>query len=219
MPRRYNRDRRDEAVAATRRRIVKAIVDLHAEQGAQNTSYAMIAARADVAVPTVYKHFPNLTEMFNACVGHVTAQAPPLGPEIFTGLSDAASRLDALVRAIAARYRFLTPWLRWTMYEAPLIPELAVHHRRALEQRKQLIATALTPAFESEPLPALVGLIDALLDFRTWHALTEEHHLTDADAATMLSDAVRLLLERHARAAPGLPPARPHSPAAKGNLP
>ena len=59
-PRRYDRRRRDEAMAAVRARIVDAVVELHAEIGPSRTTYAMIAQKADVAIPTVYKHFPTL---------------------------------------------------------------------------------------------------------------------------------------------------------------
>src|SRR5690606_1335960 len=121
MPRRYDRRNRDAAKARTRERIVAAIVELHAERGARNTSYADIAARADVAIPTVYKHFPSLEVLFNACVGHVSERAPPLGPDLFDGLPGARDRLTALVKAIAARHRYFAPWQRWP---ADDIPEL-----------------------------------------------------------------------------------------------
>src|SRR5262245_60933171 len=129
MPRRYDRGGRDAAMARTRGRIVDAVVALHAERGACDTSYADIAARADVAVPTVYKHLPNLTALFDACVGHVVERAPPLTPQIFDGLSG-ADRIAALAKALTAQHRYFSPWLRWSMHEAPLIPELGVHQRR-----------------------------------------------------------------------------------------
>ncbi|HEX2117376.1 MAG TPA: helix-turn-helix domain-containing protein, partial [Alphaproteobacteria bacterium] len=102
MPRAYNRGRRDAAMARTRTRIVDAVVSLHAERGARDTSYADIAQRADVAIPTVYKHFPSLGHVFEACVGHVSERAPPLGPDVFDRLATAPERLAALAKAIAA---------------------------------------------------------------------------------------------------------------------
>jgi AcrR family transcriptional regulator len=196
MPRRYDRTRRDEATAATRRRIVDAIVALHAERGASDTTYAMIAERADVAIPTVYKHFPNLAIIFEACVGHVTAKAPAVGPEIFDGLSDVSTRLAALIRALFARHRFMAPWLRWSDQDASVPPELAVHHTRARAAQRQLVEAALAPL---DPPPApLVALIDVLVSFRTWRMLTADHGLTQDQAVDAVTQCARAALTSYA---------------------
>jgi AcrR family transcriptional regulator len=192
-------------MARTRNQIVEAVVALHAERGARDTSYAMIAERADVAVPTVYKHFPSLTELFAACVGHVGGRAPPLGPDVFADAPDAPAQLEALARAIVTRHRYFAPWLRWTAHEAHFIPELAVHHRRADEARRALIAQAVAPAYNAAPPPALLGLLDSLFDYRTWQTLTRNHGLSDEEAAAAIANAGRDLLAGHADAstAPG----------------
>ena len=98
-PRRYRSDRRKAAAQETRRRIVRATVDLHAENGVTATTYAMIARRADVAVPTVYNHFPALGDLLGACTGDVAAGAPTLGSRIYDGAPVVEARLQALVRA------------------------------------------------------------------------------------------------------------------------
>ena len=190
MPRAYKREGRDAAMARTRARIVDAVVALHAERGARDTSYADIAARADVAIPTVYKHFPSLEALFEACVGHVSEKAPPLRPELFASPS-AADRLGALARALALRHRHFEPWLRWSGH-AP--PELAVHHRRAAETLRAAIRRAVAPAFPGEPPPALIGVLAAILDFRAWQTLTAELGVDDADAADALANAATLVL-------------------------
>jgi AcrR family transcriptional regulator len=201
MPRQYNRRSRDAAMARTRARIVEAVVGLHAERGAHDTSYVDIAKRADVAVPTVYKHFPSLEVLFNACVGHVGERAPPLGPDLFEGLSTAPERLAALARAMTARHRYFQPWLRWSVHQAAP-PELAVHHRRADEARRAIITLATAPAFAGAPPPALIGLLAALLDFRTWHGLVTEQGLTEAAAADAIADAACRILDGYAESSP-----------------
>jgi len=194
MPRRYNRSARDAAMARTRARIVDAIVALHAERGARNTSYADIATRADVAIPTVYKHFPSLELMFDACIGHVSGRAPPLGPELFASLTDPAERLTALAKAIAARHRYFAPWQRWSVHEASLIPELAVHQRRMDEAQRAIITQAIAPGFKDEPPPALIGVLASLLDFRGWQTLTAQYGLSESAAAEAIANAARLIL-------------------------
>lgn len=197
MPRRYNRSGRDAAMARTRARIIDAVVGLHAERGARNTSYADIAARADVAVPTVYKHLPNLTALFDACVGHVSERAPPLGPDIFDGLTG-ADRIAALAKALAAQHRHYAPWLRWSVYEAPLIPQLAAHHRRMDEAHRALIAQAVAPAFKTAPPQALIGLLASLFEFRSWQALVTQYGLSEAAAADAIANAARLVFDSYA---------------------
>jgi AcrR family transcriptional regulator len=199
MPRRYSRTGRDAAVARTRARIVDAVVGLHAERGARDTSYADIAARADVAVPTVYKHLPNLTALFDACVGHVSERAPPLAPEIFDGLTG-VDRIAALAKALAVQHSYFAPWLRWSVHEAALIPELAVHQQRMNEWHRSLVAQAVAPAFKTAPPAALVGLLVSLLDFRSWQTLIEQYGLSEPAAADAIANAARLVFNGYAAA-------------------
>src|SRR5579875_375892 len=174
-PRRYHAPRRRAAAAATRRRIVEAVVALHAERGVTRTSYAMIAARADVPPPTVYTHFPTPGDLLVACAGHVLAGAPPLGPEIFAGTADLESRLHALAHALCATYRYLAPWLRWSVHEAVLVRELAERLERMAESRRRLIAMALAPACGRKPPETLMAWCEILLDFPAWQRLARDH--------------------------------------------
>lgn len=199
MPRRYDRSGRDAAMARTRARIVDAVVALHAERGARDTSYADIAVRADVAVPTVYKHLPDLTALFDACVGHVVEGAPPLTPKIFDGLTG-ADRIAALAKALAAQHRYFAPWLRWSVHEAAFIPELAVHQQRMNEWHRSFITQAVAPAFTDAPPAALVGLLASLLDFRSWQALIDQYGLSEPAAADAIASAARLVFDGYAPA-------------------
>ncbi len=200
-PRRYRSDRRKAATEETRRRIVESTVDLHAEQGVLATTYAMIAKRADVAVPTVYNHFPTRGDLLAACTGQAAALAPPLGPRIFDGADDVDTRLRALVRALSAYYRYYAPWMRWANYEAQLVPELAAWQREATGARRQLTELALEPAFGMPPPAALLAICEILLDFSAWQRLASEQGLEPAEAETVLSDALTALVEMHRAAA------------------
>jgi len=172
-PRRYRADRRQAAMAETRRRIVEATVALHAEQGGLATSYAQIAAGADVAVPTVYKHFPTEAALFTACTGHVHALSPPLGPEIFARATGVEARVGALVAAVFACHRFQRPWLRLGVHEAALIPAVGAIMDSARRELHRLIALSLAPCYGKAPPPALVLLFEILLHFTAWQRLAE----------------------------------------------
>jgi AcrR family transcriptional regulator len=167
-PRRYHPVRRKAATEATRQRIVDSTVALHAERGVLGTTYAMIANRADVAVPTVYNHFPALGNLLQACTGQAAAGAPPLGPEIFTDGDDVGTRLRCLVDALFAQYAYYAPWLRWAVHEAHAVPELGAWLAEGATGRRQLLVLALAPSLGRNPPAALITLCESLTDFATW---------------------------------------------------
>src|SRR5579875_1346147 len=121
--------------------------------------------------PTVYNHFPTPGALLVACAGHALAGAPPLGPEIFAGTADLESRLHALAHALCATYRYLAPWLRWSVHEAVLVRELAERLERMAESRRRLIAMALAPACGRKPPETLMAWCEILLAFPAWQRL------------------------------------------------
>ena len=196
-PRRYQGQRRRLDTAETRRRILDAAAELHTKHGVKATTYAMIAERADVAVPTVYNHFPTLDGLQAACGGEIMAKAPALGADMFAGAEDLDERIDALARAINAFYRFVAPWWRWTFYESRFLAELEPRYKKAAKQRRELLALALAPAFGTQAPEPLLSLCESVIDFPSWERLTGEHGLDDAQAAQAMRDGLLALAERH----------------------
>lgn len=202
----------------TRQRIIEATVHLHAECGVQATTYAMIAERADVAIPTVYNHFPGLKDLLGACTGYVSAHAPLLGPQIFDEAPAVETRLQALVRALFAYYHYRARWLRWSVHEAQIQPELAALLGKASELRCRLIALALAPAFGSRVPGALIRLCEILLDFPAWQRLTGNPSLSGKKAETILSEALIALAREYSQGNRDAPPDRRAKPRTKGQL-
>ena len=192
-PRHYKSDRRKAAVEETRRKIVQSTVDLHAAHGVVATSYAMIAKDADVAVPTVYNHFPTRSDLLAACTGQAAAAAPPLGPEIYDQLKNIDVRLHALAQALSAYYQYYAPWMRWAVSEVQQVPEMAALVDAGAGACKQLVEMALEPAFGAVPPPELVALCEILVSFPAWQRLSAEP--SDCEAA--LSDALITLTHSH----------------------
>lgn len=196
-PRRYRSDRRKAATDETRRRIVDSTVSLHAEYGAIATTYAMIAERADVAIPTVYNHFPTLGDLLTACTGQAAVHAPSIGPEIFAAADDLDARLRALLDALFAQYDYYAPWLRWTLHEAHVLPVLGAWLQQADDQRRQLITRALEPAFGTTPPAALLALCESLTDFSTWQRFASDRNPLRKEAKNTLAEALALLAVQH----------------------
>mgnify|MGYP001338948500 CR=1 FL=1 len=95
----YRMTRRHESADRTRRRIVEATYALHARRGIAATTMRDIAERAEVAVGTVYHHFPTYEDVVRACGEHTVALTRPPGVGSIDRAAAPAARLRALVEA------------------------------------------------------------------------------------------------------------------------
>ena len=64
--RKYEKKRRAELEADTRRRITETAVELHGTVGPARTSISAVAERAGVRRSTLYRHFPDEAALFDA---------------------------------------------------------------------------------------------------------------------------------------------------------
>src|SRR5271157_841177 len=105
MKRSYHLKKRAERQAETRLRIAEATAALHREIGPAATTISAIAERAGVERLTVYRHFPDESELFQACQ-HVFRTAHPR-PEIssWVSIADPQERLRRALRDTYAYYR------------------------------------------------------------------------------------------------------------------
>lgn len=100
----YRRTERTEArLADNRARILHAARALVAEHGFRETQVALVASVADVAVGTVYRHFPSKAELFAEIVRSVSQREVDVLREIADSGGSACQRLAAAVRAFASR--------------------------------------------------------------------------------------------------------------------
>src|SRR3990172_7104044 len=112
MPRRYSILKRAAMAEETRRRIVDAAVALHAEKGILRTKPAQIAARAEVALTTFYKHFPALGSLVRACTTRGRELIPVPDPAIVSALPrNLAVRIETMARTLFGFYEAREPWL------------------------------------------------------------------------------------------------------------
>ncbi len=202
-PRRaYTQDRRALTRAATRERIVRATVDLHARHGALATSYAMIAARAGVAPQTVYNHFPTLGALLGGCTGHVMAQAPPVDAGCFGAARQSATRLRRLADAVYAQLEFVSPWLRLGWGEAEVVPELRAFFDGGRARLRGLVRDAV--AADARATTDFVDAALLVLDYPGWKALRQQR--SPAAAAALAGECLVALLDRLPQASAKDPP-------------
>jgi AcrR family transcriptional regulator len=187
--REYRMRKRAESADATRERIVEATAALHYEQGVAATSYVQIAERAGVGPATVYRHFPTLGSLVEACGANVwEAIQPPLpenAPAVFAGLGTRQQRLERLVAELDAFYDRAAFRLEIAARDRDRVPELEAFLRRIAAGVEALVREALGAGSEE----TAIRLVTALTDVSVWLSLKR----LDAPPAEFRRTAVRLL--------------------------
>jgi AcrR family transcriptional regulator len=169
MPREYKMRKRADDRQKTRERILQATMQLHDEQGVAPTTFADIAKRAGLGQATLYRHFPTLGDLVQACGGHVWQEMQPPTPDgaaaVFEGLGTLDERLEKLVEEIDAFYRRGALRLHLAGRDRDLIPALD-HFLKAVEAGVEAyVEAALAP---SRPHRRTVQVVAALMSFPVW---------------------------------------------------
>ena len=147
----YNSETRLREQAERKGRIAAAAAALHAEKGANATSYAEIAAEAKVSLPTVYAHFPTQRELLQGCTAHVAARAPALPVEKVLAATDLPAAAELLMDAVLQRHLHFEPWLAWR--EDRVIPFLAEMSAGVRDEMAALIARSAEAASRTGRAP------------------------------------------------------------------
>lgn len=163
-------ERRAAARAETRRKIVEATAKLHGERGVLGTSWRDIAREADVAVATVYAHFPDLDELLPACGALVMERSRPpraeAAADLVAGIDDLEQRLDRVASELFSFYERGGPHLEVDVRERnlPGMREWEDHQRATVTA---FVRAALGDAARDR---AVVQVAGALLDLPTYKA-------------------------------------------------
>jgi AcrR family transcriptional regulator len=168
MTRAYSKAKRAEAQEETRKRIVRATMELHLEQGVATTSYLDVAARAGVGAATVYRHFPTMGSLVEACGAHIWQTIKPPLPEhaeaLFAGQRTRSARLRRLVSELDDFYTRAAAPIWSAIRDRDRVPELALFIQDVRAGVTALVAEALGEDCE---VPA-VRIAAAVADFLTW---------------------------------------------------
>ncbi|MGH2896946.1 MAG: TetR/AcrR family transcriptional regulator [Solirubrobacteraceae bacterium] len=173
-------ERRSAAVEHTRQAILEATMRCHARQGILATSVQDVAREADVALGTVYRHFPTLNDLVSAC-GQASLASLGLpddqeAKQRFDGARSHPERIARLVDAVASLYQPAAKSFLAVRDAADALPAAAQGHKRMEHAIDSLVEEAL------RPLPVSANqrrTVRALLDARFWETLTE--HGLDAE--------------------------------------
>ncbi|HEX6651748.1 MAG TPA: helix-turn-helix domain-containing protein, partial [Thermoleophilaceae bacterium] len=140
--RKYEKKRRAESEAETRRRITETAVELHGTVGPARTSISAIAERAGVRRSTVYRHFPDEAALFDACSSHWEAANPVPDIEAWGAVEDPDERLRTALTELYAFYRRTERMLENLHRDeetVPLVKERFSHFRGYLAAARDVL--------------------------------------------------------------------------------
>lgn len=188
MARRYELRQRAEKQEATRQRIVEAAIELHEAVGPARTTFTEIAERAGVGRPTVYRHFPDESELLMACSGRYWQDNPAPDPESWHDIADAEQRLRFALGQTYAYHRRTTPMIKNALADVGDTPIMKPYHDH-WRLAAQVIASAWQATDGERPL--VLAVIGHALQFTTWYSLTARLGLTDDQAITIMTRSVK----------------------------
>ena len=182
--RRYEKKRRAELEAETRRRITESAMELHGTVGPSRTSISAVAERAGVRRSTVYRHFPDEAALFTACSTHFAETNPLPDLASWGSIGDPDERLRVALDELYGYYRrtesMMDNLLRDEM-TMPIVRRLFTPFREYLAAaRDTLVRGHHTRGRQRDELRAAIG---HALAFTTWRSLTREQELDDSQAA------------------------------------
>jgi AcrR family transcriptional regulator len=164
---------RRERALATRERIVRAAIDVFAEAGFVGARMNEIAARAEVAVQTVYFVFHTKAELLSACLEyavHGPDRLPPPQQEFWSAVTTARSgraALAAFVRgntAILARVAVVYEVARSVPHE-PDAATVVAHNERLRRDGYRMVVERLAERFGLRAGLTVDSATDLLLMF------------------------------------------------------
>jgi AcrR family transcriptional regulator len=183
--------RRAELVDETRQRIVEAAMRLHTTVGPANTFISTVADEAGVTRLTVYRHFPDIEELFAACRGHWFNLHRPPDAAAWRGIPDLEARARRALGELYGWYRANADDLYPINRDAMTMPAGAQAARRA---ESAALAGALVEGHadsgpDGRELRAVAG---HLVTYWTWRSIVVDQGITNDEAVDL---AVRILTD------------------------
>ena len=195
MPRKYEMKRRAERVQETRRRITEAAVELHETVGPARTTVSAVAERAGVQRHTYYAHFPEMEDLYQACMGHYSERNPSPEPSSWTDIAEAEERLRVALSELYSYYSGSEAMVSKVLRDAaldPIVQEIMVPFGQYLETVRDVIADAFEASGDRQE--ELLGAVALAQDFQTWRTLVRQQELSQDRAVALMVGMVRCLM-------------------------
>ena len=178
--------KRADDVTRTRARIVEATVQLHGTIGFAATTVAGIARQAGVTRLTVYRHFPEVEDLYAACKAHWADQQQRPDVDAWTRVSEPAERLRSGLSDLYRFYRGGKAMLTFVDREWEMLPDKVRHENEDTDAhlRDTLLQPFTARGAQRRRLRAVLG---HAVKFATWRSLCVEQGLPDREAVEVMA--------------------------------
>jgi AcrR family transcriptional regulator len=185
-------DLSDPRAVKTRNRILQVTSELMVESGLQAITMETIAKRAEISRSTLYRHWPQLTDLIIDVIEHVR----PTSPRVL--IDNPVERLRAMIEALGAALRS-HPWgpISAALAEGgardPVLGELHARYTRA---RRRPALAAVRDGQRCGSIPADVNpewLVNVLAGPLYYHHLVLHRPLTAPQVAAHLEYTLNVL--------------------------
>ena len=171
--RKYELKKRADEMAKTRLRITEAAIDLHGSIGPSRTTMSAVAERAGVERRTLYRHFPNEADLFEACSTHYFDVNPWPGLDDWRAIGDPHERLERALDELYAYYERTEPMFRNVLRDAEVVDfarDAVAPLRDYLDDAAEVLMAGRGARRRRREL--LRGALRHALAFSTWQSLT-----------------------------------------------
>lgn len=177
--------KRADDVSRTCDRIVEATVQLHGSIGFAATSVAAIARQAGVTRLTVYRHFPDVENLYAACKAHWADQQQRPDVAAWKNITDPADRLRSGLADLYRFYRGGEAMLTFVDREWELLPDKVRHENEDTDAhlRDTLLEPFVARGTQRRRLRAVLG---HAVKFATWRSLCVDQALSDREAVDVM---------------------------------
>lgn len=182
--RRYRKRKRADQEAETRRRIVRATMELHQTVGPAGTTVTEVAEKAGVSRMTVYNHFPSDAHLIEACMDHWRQGNPLPDTKSWAAIRDPDARLGVALVELYGWYARTPNMVDRILRDAPIVPALEelVRARWWTFVRRMVDTLAMGREVGETAGSRVLAALQVALAFETWRTLTAAG-LDDGDAA------------------------------------
>jgi AcrR family transcriptional regulator len=180
--RRRGQDNRD--------RIVAALMELVTE-GELSPSAEQVAARADVGLRTVFRHFQDMDSLYREISTVMEAEARAVAARPFEAPPGEARVMEAISRRAEAFER-IAPFRRAADALRHRSAFLTADHDRLAAALRALLVNVLPENLRNDPVK--LEALDLLLSFEAWSRLRREQKLSAERAQAVIAATVRQLI-------------------------
>ncbi len=172
-----------------RARIVAAMLEI-VKDGELIPNAEQVAARADVGLRTVFRHFSDMDGLFSEMSEVISVEVRAVSDSPFVA-TDWRGRVLELVARRAGVFEKISPYRRASDALRHRSKFLGSETNRLVVALREILERVVGDALDRPTLEAL----DLLLSFEAWSRLRREQNLSPEDAQNVLSGTVQRLID------------------------